>query len=176
MTSATKSLRHVVVVMTTFAPALLGLGCAVDSSTLPPASPDQADTPFFYNIEIVLRGANRFEGRGWISFRQPVDADVIAYLDTRVSDLLPRATYQLQRATDSVLDGVCTGTNWITLGAGTVAKDIVTDNDGDGSASLYRNLGAASVGSTFDIAFRLVNVGTSEVVLTSNCHRFTVRQ
>jgi hypothetical protein len=162
--------------MTTFSPALLGVGCAADSSNAPRASLDQADTRFFFDFDIALRSASRLEGRGAISFRQPVDADVIAYLDTRVSDLLPKAAYQLQRAIDSVLDGVCTGTNWITLGAGTVAQDIVTDAAGDGSASLYRSLGVASIGSTFDITFRLVNAGTSEVVLTSNCHRFTVRQ
>jgi hypothetical protein len=32
------------------------------------------------------------------------------------------------------------------------------------------------VGATFDIAFRVVNVATSAVVLTSDCYRYTISQ
>jgi hypothetical protein len=38
------------------------------------------------------------------------------------------------------------------------------------------DVAALGVGATFDITFRVVNVATSVVVLTSDCYRYTISQ
>ena len=78
----------------------------------------------------------------------------------------PNAHYRLQRATDSQLDGQCTGTNWFTLGKGSTAADIVTDAKGRGHAMLYRDRTSAATGTTFDIHFRVLDA-SSALVLAS---------
>jgi hypothetical protein len=126
-----------------------------------------------YNLNIVLRG----DGFGHVKFRRPgTNGTHIVYLTVRVRDLEPNTSYQLQRATDMTLDGICTGTNWLTLGRGKVAQSIVTDRRGNGTAHLFRDLSAFPPGSTFDIHFRVIRQNNNAaVVLTSDCYRYTVR-
>jgi hypothetical protein len=45
-----------------------------------------------------------------------------------------------------------------------------------GSESLFRDVSAFPVGTTFDITFRVVKVATTAVVLTSDCYEFTISQ
>jgi len=111
-----------------------------------------------------------------VKFRQPKDEDRIVYLDTWVRDLEPNTTYQLQRATDPNVNDDCTGTNWLTLGRGSVPQSITTDGRGTGREDLFRNLAAVPIGSTFDIHFRVINQASHEVVLESGCYQFVVIQ
>jgi hypothetical protein len=92
-----------------------------------------------------------------------------------VRDLLANTSYSLQRATDTTLDGVCTGTNWLTLGDGSAPHPIVTDDRGTARAALFRDLSGLAPGSTFDIYFRVIETGTNRVALQSDCYRFVVR-
>jgi len=132
------------------------------------------ETPPFNN-EISLRDVTGNGGVGHVKFRQPNDADRIVYLDTWVRDLKPNTEYRLQRATDVNVNDDCTGTNWLTLGMGTVPQSITTDSRGTGRAALFRNLAAFPVGSTFDIHFRVIDAGGA-VVLESSCYQFVVTQ
>ena len=153
-------------------------GC---SGAVPPARPspaaaapdganDAAQPPF--NVEAVLRG----DGFGLVKFRQERNSAAnIITLDVWVRDLAPNTSYSLQRAVDTTLDGVCTGTNWLTLGRGTVPHAIVTDDAGTGRAELSRDLSAFAPGTAFDIHFRVIETGTTSVVLQSDCYRFVVR-
>ena len=77
---------------------------------------------------------------------------------------------------ESGLDGVCPTAGWLTLGRGTTAQSITTDDRGTGRESLFRDVSAIPVGTTFDIWFRVVNVATQAVVLTSDCYRYTISQ
>jgi hypothetical protein len=129
------------------------------------------ETPNF-NLEVVLRG----DGFGLVKFRQPNDDALIINLDTKVRGLEPNTAYVLQRAADTNLDGICSSTSWLTLGKGLVPQTITTDDRGTGEESLFRDVGALGAGATFDIAFRVVNVATSAVVLTSDCYRYTISQ
>jgi hypothetical protein len=134
----------------------------------PPWGPE---TPHF-NLEVVLRG----QGFGLVKFRQPNDADRTVYLDTWVRDLAPNKSYRLERAVDTNVDGNCTGTTWLTLGRGLAPQAITTDDKGTGRAELFRNLGTAALGTTFDIKFHVIDATTSAVVLESACYQFTVSQ
>jgi len=152
-------------------------GCATDN-TAPTGllAPRQSnawgpETPNF-NLEVVLRG----DGFGLVKFRQPNDDALIINLDTWVRGLEPNTAYVLQRAADTNLDGICSSTSWLTLGKGLVPQSITTDDRGTGEESLFRNVAALGVGATFDITFRVVNVATSAVVLTSDCYRYTISQ
>ena len=136
-------------------------------------SPAAAEHPPF-NLEAILRG----DGFGHVTFRQERDSTRnIVNLDVWARDLLANTSYSLQRATDTTLDGVCTGTNWLTLGEGPTPHPIVTDDTGTGRAALWRDLSALAPGTTFDIYFRVIENGTSpvHVVLESDCNRFVVR-
>jgi len=127
-----------------------------------------------FNVEAILRG----DGFGLVKFRQEQDpTHNIVDLDVWVRDLLANTSYSLQRATDSTLDGVCTGTNWLTLGEGPTPHPIVTDDTGTARAALWRDLSAVPDGTTFDIHFRVIENGTTpaHVVLQSDCYRFVVR-
>ena len=154
-------------------------GCSTDTSAptglLAPSQSSQSqwgpETPHF-NLEVVLRG----DGFGLVKFRQPNDDALIINLDTKVRGLEPNTDYVLQRAADTNLDGICSSTSWLTLGKGLVPQAITTDDQGTGEESLFRNVASLGVGATFDIAFRLVNVATSAVVLTSDCYRYTISQ
>ena len=129
------------------------------------------ETPPF-NLEVVLRG----DGFGLVKFRQPNDNALIINLDTWVRGLEANTAYILQRAADTNLDGNCSSTSWLTLGRGLVPQTITTDARGTGRESLFRSVAALGVGATFDITFRVVNVATSAVVLTSDCYRYTISQ
>jgi len=156
-------------------------GCTGQESTSPTASSNRVaaqssstwgpEAPPF-NDEIVLRG----DGFGLVKFRQPNDADRIVYLDTWVRGLAPNTEYVLQRAVDTTIDDDCTSSAWLTLGKGLTPQVITTDARGTGSEDLYRNLGSVAAGTTFDIHFRVMNVATSAIVLTSGCYQFTVSQ
>lgn len=129
-----------------------------------------AQPPF--NLQAILRG----DGFGHVKFRQEKDPDAnIISLDVWVRDLVPNTSYSLERAVDTILDGSCTGTNWLPLGQGPTPQPIVTDDGGTGRADLWRNLSAFAPGSAFDIHFRVIETGTPNVVLQSDCYRFVVR-
>jgi hypothetical protein len=133
------------------------------------------DTPN-YNLEVILRG----DGFGHVKFRQPGnDGLQVVYLDVWVRDLEPNTSYQLQRAVDTTIDGICTGpvppAVWLTLGKGTTPQSIVTDDKGTGTADLFRNLSSVAPGTTFDIHFRVVRQDNGTVVLTSDCYQYTVK-
>ena len=133
----------------------------------------EANKPHF-NLNVVLRGE---EGSGRIKFRQPNTdgATHIAYLDVKVRHLQPNTSYVLQRAVDPILDGNCTSVAWLTLGKGLVPQSITTNDRGKGREQLFRVFMASSVGSTFDIHFRVIRQDNSAVVLTSKCYQFTIR-
>ena len=159
-----------------FAMACSGRGV---SPTSPTAGSDgatavaAAEQPPF-NLEAILQG----DGFGHVKFRQERDSTHnIVNLDVWVRDLPANTSYSLQRATDATLDGVCTGTNWLTLGEGSTPHPIVTDDTGTARAALWRDLSAVAPGTTFDIYFRLIENGTSpvHVALESDCYRFVVR-
>jgi hypothetical protein len=133
------------------------------------------ETPPFNN-EIILRDVGDGRGFGHVKFRQPNDADRIVYLDAWVRDLKPNTTYQLQRATDTAVNDMCAGTNWLTLGRGLTPQAITTDERGTGRESLFRDLGTIAIGSTFDIHFRVIEQATGAVVLDSACYQFVVTQ
>ncbi len=155
-------------------PAAPGLAAAAASSASISASSWGPETPPF-NDEVILRDATGNGGFGHVKFRQPNDADRIVNLDTWVRDLAPNAAYRLQRATDTAINDDCTGTNWLTLGIGSVPQSITTDSRGTGRAALFRNLAAFPVGSTFDIHFRVIDA-SGAVVLESTCYQFVVTQ
>ena len=134
-------------------------------------------TPNF-NLDVVLRPVADApdNGFGLVKFRQPNDADKIAYLDVWVRDLAANGSYNLQRATDTNVNAACAGTNWLTLGQGLVPVAITTDENGTGRADLFRNLSAIPLGTEFDMQFRVIDAVTSAVVLESACYQFTISQ
>jgi hypothetical protein len=151
---------------------LLGM-LAVAAIAFAPAASGSSRTPATpnFNIEATLlpvQGGSA-DGFGLVRFRQPKDADVVAYLDVWVRDLAP-GTYLVQRAVDPVVNDVCTGTNWPmpTLGA------VTTDLSGTGRVQLSRSLAAIPLGTEFDIHFRVIDASTSAVVLQSGCYQFVV--
>jgi hypothetical protein len=134
------------------------------------SSANAAQPPF--NLEAILRG----DGFGLVKFRQQIDpTQNIIDLDVWVRDLLPNTSYSLQRAVDTTLDGVCTGTNWLTLGEGLTPQSIDTDDRGTGRAALWRDISSIAAGTAFDIDFRVVRTGTTSVALQSDCYRYIVR-
>lgn len=128
------------------------------------------ETPPF-NIEVVLRGESGF---GLVKFRQPNDGAKVVMLDTWVRDLKPNTAYRLQRAVDTVLDGSCTSSAWLTLGEGPTPADLVTDERGTARAALWRDLAAVPTGSRFDIHFRVIEATGGAVALESGCYQFVV--
>jgi sugar lactone lactonase YvrE len=157
---------------------LLSLFALLATLTVASAAAAQADDdePDF-NFNAVLRPAEGgpVEGFGLVRFRQPKDPAKIVYLDVRLRGLAPHHSYYLQRATDGLLDGDCTGTNWLTLGHGLEAMAIATDRKGKGRALLFRDLSAIPTGAEFDIHFRVLDAVSGAVVLESGCHQYTVR-
>jgi hypothetical protein len=158
------------------APALLAMFVLLSLSSsaaaqVPPSGPPWGpETPSF-NLEVVLRG----EGFGLVKFRQPNDDAFIVRLDVWLRDLAPNTSYLLQRAVDTNVDDNCTSTAWLTLGKGLQPQSILTDATGTGREELFRTLPALP-GSEFDIHFRVIEEGTSAVVLTSKCYQFTISQ
>jgi hypothetical protein len=130
------------------------------------------------NLQVILRpvAGGPDSGFGLVKFRQPKDADKIVYLDVWVRDLAPNHNYSLQRATDTIVNDDCNGTNWLTLGQGLAPHAITTGETGTGRADLFRNLAAIPLGTQFDIHFRVIDAETSAVVLESTCYQYTVSQ
>jgi hypothetical protein len=123
-----------------------------------------------FNLEAILRG----DGFGLVSLRQHKDpAQNVLYMDVWVRDLLPNASYDLQRAADSPRDGICTGTNWLTMGQGATPQPILTNDRGTGRAELWRAVPGTAGPS--DIHFRVVRTGTSDAVLRSDCYPLLLR-
>jgi hypothetical protein len=152
------------------APASAGLHVGSSGSSQPLSATNAAQPSF--DLEAILRG----DGFGLVKFRQTKDpTQNIIDLDVWVRDLSPNTSYSLQRATDTTLDGVCTGTNWLTLGKGSTPQPIVTDDTGTGRAALWRDLSSLAPGTTFDIHFRVIQNGTTNVPLQSDCYQFVVR-
>ena len=152
-------------------PATLASPSASLTALSHPSSDANAAQPPF-NLEAILRG----EGFGSVKFRQQKDpTQNIIDLGVWVRDLLPDTSYSLQRAVDTTLDGICTGTNWLTLGQGLTPQPIITDASGTGRASLWRISSALAPGTAFDIHFQVIQNGTGAVALASDCYRFVVR-
>src|SRR5436190_1867194 len=121
------------VVVASFGPLACGGGVPTGPSAAAPAASQglsaagqslattsAAQPPF--NLEAILRG----DGFGLVKFRQEKDPSAnIVSLDVWVRGVSPTTSYSLQRAVDAVLDGECTGTNWLTLGQGATPQPIV---------------------------------------------------
>ena len=109
-----------------------------------------------------------------MTFRQANDDATRIDLGVWVRDLAPNTSYRLQRAVDSAIDDHCTSDSWLTLGAGGVAQDIVTDDRGTAKQDLFRVIPTPK-GTPFDIHFRVVTATTGTPVLTSDCYQYYVR-
>ncbi len=125
-----------------------------------------------FNLNVILTGGKSF---GFIQFTQ--SAAKIVTLDTKVTRLAPNHEYLLQRAVDAinVVDGNCTSTAWLTLGKGLTPQSIMTDANGNGEESLWRDVSGTASGSKFDIHFQIIDATTMAVVLTSDCYWYQVR-
>jgi hypothetical protein len=135
-------------------------------------SNSNATTPPF-NLEVILRGEGG--GFGLIKFRQNVDIAKIISLDTWVRDLEPNHQYLLQRAVDVIIDGNCTGSDWLTLGKGLTPQPLFTDANGTAREELWRDVSAIASGAEFDIHFRIIDANSMAVVLASDCYQYVVR-
>jgi len=147
----------------------VGVGATEGAPAAVTSQANGPETPPF-NLQAVLR-PSAGEGFGLIRFRQPNDGLVRAYLDTWVRDLAPDSEYNLQRAVDLTLDGVCASESWLTLGHGLAPATLVTDDHGTGRQEFYRDLPPGSVGQMFDIHFRIVSTSGVEVLRT-DCYQF----
>ena len=127
-----------------------------------------------YNLNVFFTGS-KTSICGYLEFRQATDNAQFIHFDVWVHNLEPNTNYKLQRAVDTMLDGNCTGTDWLTLGKGTNSYSITTDGKGEGFGELYRSITAIPVGSKFDIRFQIVKESDSSVALTSDCYLYTVR-
>ena len=160
---------------------LLILAACSDEAEVLPVQPESSsarnfnpDHPY-YDLNVLLFSTPNSSELGFIQFRQTVDEPKVIHLDTRVYGLEPNTNYLLQRAVDTDLDGNCTGSAWLTLGAGPDALAIVTDDNGSGEAELFRSVAAIAAGTTFDIHFQIINASTLEVALASDCYHYTVQ-
>lgn len=132
---------------------------------------EQVNDP--YNLDITLKGTGNVKGT--IMFRQDPDTAKIITLDTKIEQLQPNHEYLLQRAVDTQIDGICTGTVWLTLGKGLATRSIFTNPYGKGSEELWRDISAIPSGSVFDIHFQVVDAANMAAVLKSDCYQYTVR-
>lgn len=126
-----------------------------------------------FNLEVILRPSDAADGFGHVTFRQANDPETRIDLGVWVRDLAPNTHYRLQRAVDLVVDDHCTSNSWLTLGEGTVARDIITDDRGTAKQDLFRVV-ANPIGTAFDIHFRVVTTA-GVPVLTSDCYQYYVR-
>lgn len=150
--------------------AAVGLAGCTDPVTAPPTTTLDLQWNGLQaqaNLDVVLVGL----GFGLVKFRQPVDNELVVFLDTKLH-LNPNTSYFLQRAVDAVVDNDCTSSTWLTLGLGPAAQAIVTDQRGKGDAVLWRTL--AGPGNTFDIHFRVIDATTGAEVSHSKCYQFIV--
>ena len=109
-----------------------------------------------------------------MKFRQANDDITRVDLGVWVRDLAPNTHYRLQRAVDTVVDDNCTSSSWLTLGEGTAPQDIITDDHGTANQDLFRVLPSTSIGTPFDIQFRVVTTAGAPV-LVSDCYQYYVR-
>jgi hypothetical protein len=155
---------------------LLLVACSPDRATAPApmlnASSWGPETPPF-NFEAILRNDNG--AFGLVKVRQPNDAEFVFHIDPWVRGLAPNTSYRLQRAVDTDVNDDCTGTAWLTLGAGPTPRAIVTDERGTGRAELWRAV-TSPIGATFDVHFQVIEDATGAVVLESDCYQFVVTQ
>ena len=130
-----------------------------------------------YDLNVFLNGEGKFQfsGSGFIEFRQNPDTDRIVNLNTSVHNLEPNHSYLLQRAVNPITDSTCSSTAWLTLGLGLTPQSIHTDERGNGSAALWRNVSSVARGTQFHIHFQVIDSTTSEPVLGSGCYEYTVR-
>jgi len=179
MRQLTKRIRSRLTMLAAVTVAASGAACTDTTSTapMPRSSASFSGRPWGpetsrFNDELILRAPDGGGAQGHVKFRQPNDDQLRINLDVTVRGLAPNTHYQLQRAVDTN-DGNCTSTAWLTLGKGTVAQDIVTDENGNGIESLFRVL-ATPIGTRFDIHMQIVVAGTTTAVLTTGCYEFTV--
>lgn len=170
-------MRHLIIGLCAFTVACSGATPTAPGASLAPlgslsSSADASATsvPPRFNLQAILRG----DGFGLVELRQEKDpTQNILYLDVWVRDLLPNTSYGLQRAVDVPQDGVCTGTNWITLGQGVTPQPFLTDETGTGRAELWRAVPLTVTPG--DIHFRVIQTVTSTVVLQSDCFKLFPR-
>jgi hypothetical protein len=180
-------MRYLIIGLCAFAVACSGAAPTAPGASLAPtgglssadASTNAARRPFspaataaqpHFNLTAILRG----DGFGHVKLRQEKDpTEDILYMDVWVRDLLPNTSYGLQRAVDGPRDGVCTGTNWLTMGQGLTPQPILTDETGTGRAELWRAVPPTVTPS--DIHFRVIQTGTSNIPLQSDCFQLLVR-
>lgn len=168
-------MRQLAIGLCVFTVACTGATPTAPSTSLVPiglASADVSTSPAEppFNLEVILRG----DGFGHVKFRQEKDpTQNVYFMDVWVRDLLPNTSYSLQRAVDVVADGVCTGTTWGTIGQGATPQPILTDETGTGRAELWRSPPPNPV--PVDNHFRVIQTGTTNVVLHSDCYGLIVR-
>ena len=170
-------MRDLVIGLCAFTVACSGAAPTAPGASLAPlgslsSSADASATtvPPRFNLEAILRG----DGFGLVQLRQQKDpTENIFYMDVWVRDLLPNTSYSLQRAVDGPRDGVCTGTNWLAMGQGTTAQPILTDETGTGRAQLWRPVPPTVTPS--DIHFRVIQTGTNNIPLHSDCYQLLIR-
>ena len=181
-------MRHLIMGLCAFTLACSGTAPTAPNAALGPigglsssadVSANAAKPPFnlaanavqpHFNLTAILRG----DGFGLVKLRQQKDpTQDILYMDVWVRDLLPNTSYGLQRAVDSPQDGVCTGTNWLTMGQGPTPQPILTDDTGTGRAELWRPVPATALPS--DIHLRVIQTVTSSIALQSGCYQLLVR-
>jgi hypothetical protein len=160
---------------------LFNLLAVIAVLTVVPAAAARADAVAHHsgsqrNFVAFLRPVSGGPGHafGVVLFRQPHDAEKVVFLDVWALGLAPNHSYSFQRATDSVVDDDCQGTNWLTLGRGLEPQAIESNRLGFGRAHLFRDLAAFPDGTQFDIQFRVIDSVTQDVVLVSSCHQYTV--
>ncbi len=127
-----------------------------------------------FNLDVTLKGG---KSTVYLKFTQNPDPAKIIELDIKVHNLSPNHGYLLQRAVDeiNVADGNCTSTSWLTLGKGLTPQSIFTDGNGDGEVELWRDVTSIATGAIFDIHFQVIDAVNSQVVLVSDCYKYTVR-
>lgn len=88
-------------------------------------------------------------------------------VEVNVQDMLPNSTFTVQRRFDLTVDGVCTGTTWLTNGL------LSTTEGGAGAQHFEVERGAPLFsGVQFDVQFRVIGNGTE---LRSDCMTVTVK-
>ncbi len=139
---------------------------------------DDYTPPFDINVKLEAPNAKAAYGSspiGFIKFRQDPDPAKVITLETWIGNLEPNHDYKLQRAVNPITDADCTSTSWLTLGKGLTAEVIHTDNKGNGSAELWRDITAIATGTQFRIHFQIIDAVSNATVLVSDCYIYEVR-
>lgn len=162
--------------------SLLGLSCRKETNQLLnkedifSAKSLKNKKPLSPSFDLNVKFYGNDDAEGHLKFRQDPDPAKIIDLDIEVH-LQPNHAYLLQRAVDAinVVDGSCTSVSWLTLGKGLTPQSILTDENGEGSEALWRDITAIPSGSAFDIHFQVIDAVSLAVVLTSDCYQYKVR-